>query len=329
MCGVWRRALSPGHISTLPELKKRSARVTHLGQEESGKVLRKLKHYVFPENPLDSRVLARMKRGVIHYGQVHSWWPIPPVQRWIRNHRFEFRHGPNGQAMRIEVSGGDITHLWVADEVLIERVYQLDAVPFEPDLVLDLGANIGLFTLLAARRWPEANLACVEPHPVTFSFLCDNLVLNGVSAMKLQCALDAQAGMKFLENEGAVFQALSNRATGARIMTVRLDSLLPAEPNLKLVIKMDIEGSEVAVLNDLRARLPEQTFVFIELHNGDESLRWISQWAADNGFQFLETRRRDDAIDGYLARPRQVKAQERVLAGQTESRRLETCVSKV
>lgn len=329
ICGVWPRILSPERTGILPELKKATARVTNWEQEESGKVLRKLKHYVFPENPLDSRVLARVKRGAIHYGQVHSWWPIPPVQRWIRNHRFEFRHGPNGRALRIGVSGEDITHLWVADEVLIEQVYQLDVVPFEPDLVLDLGANIGLFTLLAARRWPGANLACVEPHPVTFSFLCDNLVMNGVTAMKLQCALDTQAGVKFLENEGAVFQALSSRVTGTRIMTVRLDSLLPSELNVKLVIKMDIEGSEVAVLNDLRARLPEQTFVFIELHNGEESLRWIRQWAADNGFQFSETRRRDDAIDGCLARPQHDETGERAQAGRTESPGLETCGSKV
>jgi len=302
ICGALRRILSPGRTGTLPELKESSARVTSMGQEDSGSVLHKLKHYVFPENPLDGRIVARMKRGAIHYGQVRSWWPIPPVQRWIRNHRFEFQHGVNGSTIRVEVSGGDITHLWVADELLIEQVYQLDAVPFVPDLVLDLGANIGLFTLLAAKRWPAANLACVEPHPTTFSFLCDNLALNGVTAMKLQCALDSEAGVKFLENDGAVFQTLSNRTTGTRIMTVTLDSLLPADPDLKLLIKMDIEGSEVAVLNHLHARLPDQTFFFIELHKGDESLRWIEQWAGNNGFQFSATRRRDDAIDGCLTR---------------------------
>jgi FkbM family methyltransferase len=224
------------------------------------------------------------------------------VQRWIRNHRFQFRHGYNGSTTHVEVSGADITHLWVADEVLIERVYQLDVVPFTPDLVMDLGANIGLFTLLAAKRWPKADFICVEPHPTTFSFLCDNLTLNGVNAMKLQCALDSQVGVKFLENDGAVYQTLSERRTGTSVMTIQLDSLLPAQRDMKVVLKMDIEGSEVSVLDTLQRQLPEQTFIFIELHKGDESVSWIKQWAARNAFHFTEVRRRDDAIDGYLTR---------------------------
>ena len=266
-------------------------------------MLRQIKHYVFPENPLDGRVLARLKRGVINYGQVNSWWPIPPVQRWIRNHRFKFRHGTNGSTTRVEVSGADITHLWVADEVLIERVYDLQHVPFTPDVVMDLGANIGLFTLLAAKRWPQAGFICVEPHPTTFSFLCDNLLLNGVNAMKLQCALDSEVSLKFLENDGAVFQSLCARTTGTPVMTLQLDSLLPTREDAKVVLKMDIEGSERAVLESLRRRLPEQCFIYIELHKGEESRRWIEGWAAENGFRFFPVRQRWDTIDGYLKRP--------------------------
>ena len=265
-------------------------------------MLHKLKHYVFPENPLDTRMASRLKLGAIHYGQVQSWWPISPVQRWIRNHRFQFRHGHNGSTTRVTVSGNDITHLWVANEVLLERVYALDAVPFVPDVVLDLGANIGLFTLLAAQRWPRANLVCVEPHPTTFSFLCENLALNRVNAVKLQCAVDAEVGMKFLQNEGAVFQTLSTCASATPVMTLQLESLIPAQHDLKLLIKMDIEGSEVSVLDQLHSALPENTFIYIELHRGDESLRWMGSWAARNGFQFSPVRRRDEAIDGYLMR---------------------------
>ena len=265
-------------------------------------MLEKLKHYVWPANPLDGRFVARLKRGAIHYGQINSWWPLPPLQRWIRQHRFQFQYAQNGNAVHLKVSGADITHLWVAEEVLVERVYQLDAVPFTPDLVLDLGANIGLFTLLAARQWPQASFVCVEPHPTTFSFLCDNLALNGVNAVKLQCALDSEVGVKFLANEGAVFQTLSEKVTATPAMTLQLDSLLPTQRDLKLLIKMDIEGSEVPVLDHLCAFLPEQTFIFIELHHGEESLRWIHNWSAENSFEFHGARRREDAIDGYLKR---------------------------
>jgi FkbM family methyltransferase len=281
-------------------------------------VLHKLKHYVFPENPLDGRIMSRLKLGAIHYGQVNSWWCMSALRRWIRNHRFQFQHGHNGHATRVEVSGSDVTHLWVADEVLIEGVYNLECVPFVPDVVLDLGANIGLFTLLAAKRWPGATFVSVEPHPTTFSFLCDNLALNHVAATKLQCAVDTETGVKFMENEGAVFQTLCSRATGTRVMTLPLEALLPAQPGLKLLVKMDIEGSEVAVLDQLGARFPENTFVFIELHEGDDSLRWVRGWAEKNGFEFQEVRRRETAIDGWLKRPAAKKCAASSTAGGAE-----------
>jgi hypothetical protein len=71
-----------------------------------------------------------------------------------------------------------------------------------------------------------------------------------------------------------------------------------------VLIKMDIEGSEIRVLDHLTAALPEQCFMFIELHDGEQSARWMQSWAEQNGFTFVEVRRRDEAIDGYLLRAR-------------------------
>src|SRR6187455_1136694 len=105
MCGDRQRKLSPVSQRVLPELKKPRVRVTPLKQKEPRKVLKKLKHYVFPQNPLDGRALARLKRGAIHYAQVNSWWPWPPLQRWIRRQRFHFRHGANGSQTRLAISG--------------------------------------------------------------------------------------------------------------------------------------------------------------------------------------------------------------------------------
>jgi hypothetical protein len=46
----------------------------------------------------------------------------------------------------------------VFQEVLVERNYPLEKVPFVPELVVDCGANIGLFSALAAVRFPKAKI---------------------------------------------------------------------------------------------------------------------------------------------------------------------------
>jgi FkbM family methyltransferase len=293
------RGVLPAEI-TLPRVSAEAGEPTAAQPKGAAKVLQQLKHFLFPENPVDGRVFSRMKRGAIHYAHTGGWSAIPPFQRWIRQRAFEFQH----ENTRVELSADDLTHLWVADEVLAERVYDLNVVPFTPDLVLDCGANIGLFTLLAAKRWPRAQFVCVEPHPTTFSFLSRNLALNSIQAVKLQCAVGAEPELKFLCNEGAVFQSVSDEPSGVRAFTVPFDSLLPRGRDMKLLIKMDIEGAEETALNAMRAELPESCFIFIELHRGDASLQWIRAWAAEHRFEFTEVRRRDDAIDGFLARPK-------------------------
>jgi FkbM family methyltransferase len=192
--------------------------------------------------------------------------------------------------------------LWVATEVLLEKVYDLSLVPFTPDLIYDFGANIGLFSLIAANRWPDAKLICVEPHPVTFHYLATNLHINCIPASMLQCAVDAAVGIKFLRNKGSVFQELSEKETDTFTLCIKMDSLMEFSSKQRILIKMDIEESEEAVLNALSINLPSNCFIFIELHRGDSSIAWIQKWSMQRGFQFVEVRRRDLAIDGYLVR---------------------------
>jgi FkbM family methyltransferase len=264
----------------------------------------KIQPYVYPENPIDQRFISRIKRGLVNYAQVQSSWAIPRFQSWIRDQKFWFLFQSEDWYFPIVVSGSDITHLWVANEIFIDKVYDLSIVPFLPDVILDLGSNIGLFSILAQKKWSESMLICVEPHPETFSFLSANLEANKIKATRLQCGVSSDNNIKFLRNdEGAVFQELSgNGDLGNRVLTVSLNSLISSFSDMKLLIKMDIEGAEYEVLQDTILNLPMECFFFIELHKGDWSLSWIKAWAAENDFDYFETRRRDDAIDGYLKR---------------------------
>ena len=54
------------------------------------------------------------------------------------------------------------------------------ALPLSGGLLLDVGANIGLFTLWAAARAPEARIVACEPAPASFSLLCRNVRERGL-----------------------------------------------------------------------------------------------------------------------------------------------------
>lgn len=49
-------------------------------------------------------------------------------------------------------------------EVVTEDCYRLRKLDFIPDLVFDIGANVGTFTRFARSLWPNAKIIAVEPH---------------------------------------------------------------------------------------------------------------------------------------------------------------------
>jgi len=61
----------------------------------------------------------------------------------------------------------------------------------ECDIFVDVGANVGLFTMIAARE--EIPVVCCEPHPRTFRLLCRNLHMNGLNEVEAHaCAIGDQ-----------------------------------------------------------------------------------------------------------------------------------------
>ena len=51
---------------------------------------------------------------------------------------------------------------------------QYDIPNCEPDTIIDIGANVGLFAIWAKEKWPCAKVLCYEPHPETFKYLENN-----------------------------------------------------------------------------------------------------------------------------------------------------------
>jgi amino acid adenylation domain-containing protein/FkbM family methyltransferase len=62
------------------------------------------------------------------------------------------------------------------------------------DCVFDVGANIGMFTIFAQQRWPQAKVFAFEPIPTTYEVLRANVELYGPNATTYNCGLSDRSG---------------------------------------------------------------------------------------------------------------------------------------
>jgi FkbM family methyltransferase len=126
------------------------------------------------------------------------------------------------------------------------------------DVLVDVGANIGLFTLLGAHLvGPGGRVLAVEPGRVSIGRLEANLALNTLPQVSLvRAALaDAPGEMALyhvaLGDDPQAYSLLSDGSDMARemVQVTTLDRLAEAEGLTRLdCIKIDVEGAEPMVL---------------------------------------------------------------------------------
>nr|MBI3612068.1 FkbM family methyltransferase [Nitrospirota bacterium] len=132
------------------------------------------------------------------------------------------------------------------------------------DVFLDVGANIGLYSLFAAKLGRDCTVYAFEPESQNFGRLCRNLALNeATNVIPCNCALSNREAFDFFYvgelQAGAALHSLGRPSalragTGAPVLrqgtiAVTLDALvnrygLP-QPNL---LKIDVDGGEDDIL---------------------------------------------------------------------------------
>jgi FkbM family methyltransferase len=135
------------------------------------------------------------------------------------------------------------------------------------DLFLDVGANIGSYTVLAGGA-VKARVISVEPLPSTFKHLQTNIRLNDLDQIETHCCglSSAPGELLFTSTLDTMNRvALPGELLATIVVPVMtLDALM--QGRLPKIIKIDVEGHELAVLNGGAKTLssPEVEAVIIE-----------------------------------------------------------------
>jgi FkbM family methyltransferase len=129
------------------------------------------------------------------------------------------------------------------------------------DVVLDVGANIGYYTLLAAGRvGSRGRVHAIEAHPETFEKLKKNVALCALGNVSLhQLAATDAFGSKALSTDfghdpgAARLMDADCNAECIAVQTAPVDALIPPEDVRRTkLIKIDVEGAELLALRGMR-----------------------------------------------------------------------------
>jgi FkbM family methyltransferase len=156
------------------------------------------------------------------------------------------------------------------------------------DVFYDIGANIGAYTLYAAKA-RSVRVVAFEPNPFSYRVLVQNLHLNDVTGrvLPLCLAVGDETGVTALSlngtEAGSVGHAIAaggpdgngnGNGIGLQAMAFRLDDLaeikgFPAPTQ----VKIDVDGIEAAILDGARSLLsgPGVKSVLIEMLTHDEA----------------------------------------------------------
>ena len=168
----------------------------------------------------------------------------------------------------------------------------------ESRVIIEIGGNVGYFTVFGAQAKPNLDYRVYEPLPYNFDRLVENLKLNrltGVKAVNAAVVGDSSVGsIKFFvpkfETYGAatggfiegaesidreVGKELSVRAIGAPEVCEAAD-----------LIKIDVEGAEFEILSSAEKEIiASKPIILVEMRRGTSNLRgWIKNMIDLEGY---------------------------------------------
>ena len=191
----------------------------------------------------------------------------------------------------------------------------------ERPLIIDCGANIGVSVLEWKTRWPHAEIICFEPDPFASKILQMNVDKNDIPGIQCVHAAvsDCEGTVDFhgdlspkADARGNSLNAAWAKRDGSSQTQVKCTRLSPylAKRDVSF-LKLDIEGAEQRVLNEIAGCLDRVHAIYIEVHETNmsgnvNSLAAIEKILSEAGFTIeKETRYSEHALPSKLDKWRQ------------------------
>lgn len=171
----------------------------------------------------------------------------------------------DGKVIRVR----DFWTLFLFDEIFVEHCYEppevMKCAPF--GRVIDIGANIGVFTLRSKQLWPEARIIAIEPHPDNFRSLQEHIQVNrlrDVEPMQIGIADKCGCFDLYLSPRNIAGHSMYKKDPVSHSVSIQTCTLadvmskVPEESGGSTLLKVDCEGCEYPLLSSLTVELADR-----------------------------------------------------------------------
>jgi FkbM family methyltransferase len=214
-------------------------------------------------------------RGLIRQPAWHlREWMCTPAYRALHRFHRQLNNWPRFTRAQVRFAQNPIhicdgpSFLSAWDEIFINRIYDIPTASSERPTLVDAGANIGLAALYWKLRFGSFEYLGFEPDPDVAACCRENLRAWGIKGELIEAALGKSERLARFSRD---------RADGGRLvsggealkdgLTVEVKRLAPLLPEKVDLLKIDVEGAEAEVLEDIAPCLNRVRLLFVEWHS--------------------------------------------------------------
>ncbi|HEV7231034.1 MAG TPA: FkbM family methyltransferase [Bacteroidia bacterium] len=161
-----------------------------------------------------------------------------------------------------------VSFAYTFEEIFLNRILDFETKNPNP-FIIDVGANIGLVSIFCKKKYPSAELVCIEADPLIFKLLEQNIRSFAFEQVTLiqKAAWDKDdSTLSFFGDgaDGGTLLSPGSNKKGIQVNTMRLSALIVKPVDF---LKIDIEGAELVVMQEIETKLGFVQKIFIEYHS--------------------------------------------------------------
>lgn len=180
-------------------------------------------------------------------------------------------------------------YLSALQEIYIDETYAIDP-RISVDNILDIGANFGFSVAFLKQKYPNSRIVAFEADGEIFKFLNKNVTQNNLTNVELI------NGAAWIKDDTLTFHqdcsqggSLIKSDLHSKSMSVKAYDIRRYTDKKWDLLKLDVEGSETAIIEHIGNNLRNFKLVFIEYHEHKAEVGSLSKILSQleaNGFKY-------------------------------------------